>query len=300
MADRRLQVFHAVAKQLSFTKAAETLFMTQPAVTFQVKQLEEHLNVRLFDRGHGRISLTPAGRLALEYAERILGDYAELQARLAEMSNQVEGPLSVGASATVAEFMLPRVLAEFNASYPQVRTRLTVGNSETIENRVAERSLDVGLVETEVHLSVLAAEVCCQDEFQVICAPGHPLAGKTSVTPDTLQTHAFIAREPDSGSRELTDQYFRNAGLAPERMNILMELGSPEALKGVVSTGLGFAVVSRSSFAKECQLGQLVAIPLNPPLARTLSLVYPQERFHPQVLRTFVDFTKQKLKEYFA
>ena len=89
MADRRLQVFHAVAKQLSFTKAAETLYMTQPAVTFQIKQLEEHFNTRLFDRGHGRISLTPAGELALEYADRILGEYADLEARLAEMTGQM-------------------------------------------------------------------------------------------------------------------------------------------------------------------------------------------------------------------
>ena len=112
MADRRLQVFHAVAKQLSFTKAAEVLFMTQPAVTFQIKQLEEHFNTRLFDRGHGKISLTPAGETVLEYAERILGLSSELDVRLAEMTGLIGGPLLVGASTTIAEFMLPRILGE--------------------------------------------------------------------------------------------------------------------------------------------------------------------------------------------
>ena len=110
MADRRLQVFHAVAKHLSFTKAAEALFMTQPAVTFQIRQLEEQFNTRLFDRGHGRIALTAAGNLALEYAERILGDSAELDTRLQEMSGQLGGPLLIGASTTIADYLLPRVL----------------------------------------------------------------------------------------------------------------------------------------------------------------------------------------------
>src|SRR5512144_633874 len=110
MADRRLQVFHAVAKHLSFTKAAEALFMTQPAVTFQIRQLEEQFNTRLFDRAQGRITLTPAGQVALDYAERILTLSAELDTRLKEMSGEFAGPLLIGASMTIAEFLLPQIL----------------------------------------------------------------------------------------------------------------------------------------------------------------------------------------------
>ena len=131
MADRRLQVFHAVAKQLSFTKAAEILFMTQPAVTFQVKQLEEHFNTRLFDRGHGRITLTPAGDIVLAYAERILGLSSELDVRLAEMTGEIGGSLLVGASTTIADFMLPSILGEFKSAHPDVRPRLVVGGQTT-------------------------------------------------------------------------------------------------------------------------------------------------------------------------
>jgi len=297
MADRRLQVFHAVAKQLSFTKAADALFMTQPAVTFQIKQLEEHLNARLFDRGHGRIALTPAGDLVLDYAERILGLSSELETRLAEMTGQMRGPLLVGASTTIAEFMLPPILGEFNSHYPQVRSRLTVANSETIEHRIAEHSLDIGLIETESRLAGLQSEVCCDDELQVICTPDYPLAKFAEIEPQTLLEYEFISREPGSGTREVTDAYLRFAGLDPERLKTQMELGSPEALKGVVGTGLGFAIVSRASFAKERQLGSLVAIPLKPRLTRTLSLVYPKEKFRSRVVNTFIEFAKKKLKE---
>ena len=300
MADRRLQVFHAVAKQLSFTKAAEVLFMTQPAVTFQIKQLEEHFNTRLFDRGHGRISLTPAGETVLEYAERILGLSSELDVRLAEMTGQIGGPLLVGASTTIAEFMLPRILGEFKSQYPNVKPRLIVANSESIETRVAEHTLDIGLIEAPSHQHNLQCEVCCDDELLVICAPGSSLAKNKELTPQLLATHPFVSREPGSGTREVTDTYFRSAGVPPDSLNIVIELGSPEAIKGVVETGIGFAIVSRASVAKEKRLGDLLAIPLKPRLTRTLSMVYPKEKFRSRLVNTFVEFATAKLKQFAA
>ena len=297
MADRRLQVFHAVAKHLSFTRAADALFMTQPAVTFQIKQLEEQYSTRLFERRHGSISLTPAGELVLSYAERILALSDEMEIRLGEMTGEMRGPLLVGASTTIAEFMLPRVLGEFNALYPQVRARLIVANSESIENRVAEHTLDIGLIEVPAKLSGLTSQICCEDELRVICAPDYPLAGMKSVTPKVLAEYEFISREPGSGTREITDAYFRDHKILPESLKMQMELGSPEALKGVVSTGLGFAIVSRAVVEKETQLGELVAIPLNPLLKRSLYLVFPQDRFQSRLSATFIDFSKRKLKE---
>jgi DNA-binding transcriptional LysR family regulator len=296
MADRRLQVFHAVAKQSSFTKAAETLFMTQPAVTFQIKQLEEHFNTRLFDRGHGKISLTPAGDVVLDYAERILSLSAELDTRISELTGEIQGLLLIGASMTIAEFMLPRVLGEFKVAYPGVKARLTVANSETIEHGVAAHSLDIGLIEAPSHLPSLSTEECCEDELQVVCAPGHPLAKLKAVTPKQLLHHAYVSREPGSGTREVTDSYFRDAGFAPDDLNAVMELGSPDAIKGVVETGLGFAIMSKVIVAKEKQLGVLVALPLAPKLTRTLSLVYPKEKFRSRLVSSFVEFSKGKLK----
>jgi DNA-binding transcriptional LysR family regulator len=296
MADRRLQVFHAVAKQLSFTKAAEVLFMTQPAVTFQIKQLEEHFNTRLFERGHGRISLTPAGDLVLQYAERILNLSSELDVRLAEMTGEIGGPLLIGASMTIADFMLPHILGEFKSSFPNVRPRIVVGNSEAIETRVQEHTLDLGLIESKSHQPNLQNEICCEDELVVICTPKFALGKCGEVSPQQLVSLPYISREPGSGTREFTDAYLRKEGVSLESMNTVMELGSPEALKGVVETGLGFAIMSRASVLKEQALGSLVAIPLAPRLIRTLSIVYPKERFLSRLVSTFVEFAMTNLK----
>jgi DNA-binding transcriptional LysR family regulator len=295
MADRRLQVFHAVAKHLSFTRAAETLFMTQPAVTFQVKQLEEHLNTRLFDRAQGRISLTPAGEIALDYAERILALSNELDTRLKEMSGQAAGPLLIGASMTIGEYVLPQLIGKFKARFPAVVPALFVGNSEAVQDRVAERTLDLGFIEGDSHLSTLQNEVCCEDELQVVCAPGHPLAKEPFALPAALSQHAYISREAGSGTRAVIDRYLQQAGVSPESMNVVVELGSPEAIKGLAATGMGFAIMSRVIAAKELQLGQLVQVPLRPALLRKFSVVYAKERFHSKLVAAFLQFAKDQL-----
>ena len=295
MADRRLRVFHAVAKHLSFTKAAEALFMTQPAVTFQVKQLEEHFNARLFDRTQGRITLTPAGALAYEYAERILALDNELDARLREFSGEEAGPLLIGASTTIAEFLLPRVLGEFKAAHPAVVPRLVVANSDAVQDRVAERSLDLGFIEGHSHMASLATDPCGEDELQVVCPRGHPFAARRNVVVSELPEHAYIGREVGSGTREVIDKYLHDSGLSHDSLQLVMEASSPEALKGLVATGLGFAIMSRATVTMEVRLGALVAIPLSPPLLRQLSVVYPRERIHSRAMSSFLQFAKERL-----
>ena len=297
MADRRLQVFYSVARHLSFTKAAEQLFMTQPAVTFQIKQLEEQFNARLFERNHGKIALTPAGRLVMEYAGRILGLSEEMETRVGELTGAMSGPLLLGASTTIAEFVLPRILGEFKVEHPQVRAHLTVGNSEMIEHRVADHALDLGLIESPSHLPGLATEVCCEDELVLICAPTHRFAGAAAVKPGELAGEPYVSRELGSGTREFTDQYLRRCAVALEDLNIVMELGSPEAIKGVVETGLGFSIMSRSRVAKERKLGMLVAVPLEPRLIRTFSFVHPREKFRSKLLTAFIEFATSRMKK---
>jgi DNA-binding transcriptional LysR family regulator len=297
MADRRLRVFHAVAKHLSFTKAAEALFMTQPAVTFQIRQFEEYFNIRLFDRAQGRITLTPAGTLAMEYAERILALSDELETRLKELAGQLGGPLLIGASTTIAEFVLPQVLGEFKARFPAVVPQLFVANSEVVQNRIAERNLDLGFIEGDSCLPSLASDACCEDELQVVCAPSHPLARHAAVLPSWLMEHAYISREAGSGTRQVIDHYLQRQGVSPESLQVVMEAGSPEALKGLVATALGFAIMSRATVVMETGLGRLVQIPLSPPLKRHFSVVYPKERFQSKLVSTFVDFARQRLTE---
>ncbi len=295
MADRRLQVFHAVAKHLSFTKAAEALFMTQPAVTFQVRQLEEQFDTRLFDRTQGRIMLTAAGQVAYEYAEHILSLSAELEKRMREMGGQDAGPLMIGASKTIAEFLLPRVLGEFMALHAGVVPRLFVENSEKVQERVAERTLDLGFIEGDSRLPSLLSEACCEDELQAICARSHPLARLAAIAPAALAEHAYVSREPGSGTREVIDHYLAKAGLGNDALQVVMEASSPEALKGLVETGIGFTIMSRASVAKELRLGELVAIPLVPRLIRNLSVVYPKERIRPRLVNDFIAFARERL-----
>lgn len=295
MADRNLQVFYAVAKHLSFTKAADALCMTQPAVTSQIRQLEEHFGVRVFDRVPGRISLTSAGSMMMVYVERILAVSSELETRVKELSREVSGTLLIGASTTIADFLLPQVLGLFKSRHPAVMPRMFVANSETVQNKIAERSLDLGFIEGDSHLPSLITDVCCDDELQVVCVPSHPLAQAKSATPQSLVEHAYISREPGSGTREVIDHYLSSNGVSPDSLQLVMEIGSPQAIKGLVATGLGFAIMSRATAVMEIRLQQLVQIPLSPPLKRHFSLVYPKERFYSRLIKSFVDVTKEKL-----
>lgn len=296
MADRRLQVFHAVAKYRSFTRAADALFMTQPAVTFQIRHLEEEVNTRLFERRHGGIDLTPAGELMFGYAEKILGLTDEMDKRLGEMTGEMRGELTVGAIATVAEIDLPNILSEFNALYPQVRVRLIVGNTETLEQRVASHELDVALVGSPPRLAGLTGVPAHTDPFLVVCAPDHPLASQDKVSAATLADYEFLSREPGSGTREVVRAYFQAQGIDPEQLKTQMELGSHHALKGVVLTGLGYALMPLRTVRRETERGELVTIPLDPPLNGTIHFVYPEDRYQTRLTATFIDFSRRKMK----
>jgi DNA-binding transcriptional LysR family regulator len=297
MADRRLQAFHAVARHRSFTKAAEALCMTQPAVTFQIRQLEEHFNTRLFDRGNGRIQLTPTGVVALQYVERILALYGELDETVRELTGQEGGVLMIGASTTIAEYLLPRILGEFKVRHPAIVPQLIVANSEAVQARVAERTLDVGFIEGDSHRGTLVSDICCEDELRVVCAPSHPLARRTSLALRALTEHPYISREVGSGTREVIDRHVEQAGLGPDSLQIVMEASSPEALKRLVATGLGFAIMSCVTCEKEVRLGDLVQVPLVPPLVRHLAVVYTRERIHSKAVNEFVSFAKAALAE---
>jgi DNA-binding transcriptional LysR family regulator len=221
---------------------------------------------------------------------------AELDTRVSELTGAVSGLLQLGCSMTIAEFILPRVLGEFKARHPQVQTHMTVANSETIENRVADNTLDLGLIESPAHLPGLYSEVCCEDELVMICTPAYPLARLKSVTAAQIAGEPYISRESGSGTRQFADNYFRQSAVAPEDLNIVMELGSPEAIKGVVETGIGVAIMSGATVVKELKLGSLVAVPLEPRLIRTLSVVCPREKFRSRLLSTFVEFATAKMR----
>ena len=298
MADRRLQVFHTVARLLSFTKAAEHLHMTQPAVTFQIRQLEEYFNTRLFDRTHNRISLTDAGRKAYEYAEQIFVLYAEMEDAIREMTGEVSGALTIGASTTIAEYMLPTLLGDFKEKYPEVTLHLRVSNSEGIVSMVENNTIDLGVVESSVSNKNLMVETCKRDHLVAIVPPEHPLIRKGTVRFSQLSQYPFICREEGSGTREVINDYLKQVSDCNVSLNIAMELGSPEAVKGAVEAGMGVSIVSRATIQKELRLGTLVSLNLDPPLERPFSFVHQKQKFRLRLIEELLEFARAYCEEH--
>ncbi|WP_456374308.1 selenium metabolism-associated LysR family transcriptional regulator [Thiolapillus sp.] len=297
MADRRLQVFFTVARLLSFTKAAETLHMTQPAVTFQVRQLEEYFNTRLFDRTHNRISLTEAGNLVYGYADKIFDLYNEMENMIKDMTGEISGSLTIGASTTIAEYMLPSLLGDFRKQYQDVVIHLKVSNTEGIVSMVENNVIDLGVVEAPVGNKNLVVEACRNDRLVAIVPNGHPLAGHEVVHLDELLEYPFICREEGSGTREVIEEYICNAEGCKDGLNVAMELGSPEAVKGAVEAGMGISIVSEATIAKELKLGTLVSVELDPPMERPFSFVHQKQKFRVRVMDELLEFARGYCEE---
>lgn len=292
MADRRLQVFYTVAKLLSFTKAAETLHMTQPAVTFQVRQLEEHFNTRLFDRTHNRVTLTEAGRRSYEYAEQIFELYAEMENFVKELTGDVSGALTLGASTTIAEYMLPSLLSGFTKKYPDIQLRLKVSNTEGIVSMIENSMIDLGIVEGPVTNKNLLVEVCRIDHLVVIVPPGHVLANHISISMEELMHYPFICREEGSGTRDVIMGYMTRMGLDRNNLNICLELGSPESIKGAVEAGMGVSIVSSATIEKELKLQVLNKLDLDPQLERAFSFVRQRQKFRLRAMDELLEYAR--------
>lgn len=292
MADRRLQVFYTVARLLSFTKAAESLHMTQPAVTFQIRQLEEYFNTRLFDRTHNRISLTEAGEEVFAYAERIIGLYNEMDNQIRKLTGEVIGVLVIGASTTIAEYRIPTILGEFQKKFPDVRLRLKVSNTIGIVHMVENNEIDVGVVEAPVNNKNMVIKVCWRDELKLACPPDHELANAGSVKAKQILPYPFISREEGSGTREVISSYFERHGLNFDELKTTMEFGSPESVKSAVEAGLGVTIISVITLVKELKLGTLRAISLDPLMKRPFSIVYQRQKFRLRAMEEFLEFAE--------
>jgi len=292
MADRRLKVFHTVAKLLNFTKAADALHMTQPAVTFQIRQLEEYFNTRLFDRTHNRVSLTEAGIRVYSFSGRIFELYDEMEHSIREMTGDVSGVVTLGASTTIAEYMLPFLLGDFKAKNPEVNIRLKVSNTDGIVSMVENNIIDLGIVEASVSNKNLQVDVCRIDQLVAIVPPNHPLADSKTVSAKEIVSHPFICREEGSGTREVIAEYLQEIGIK-EVPNICLELGSPESIKSAVEAGMGMSIMSQSTVQKEIKLNTLVAVPLEPPLERPFSFVHQRHKFKVRAMEELLEFAKQ-------
>jgi len=208
------------------------------------------------------------------------------------MTGEISGILIIGASTTIAEYMLPALLGDFKKKYPDINVHLKVSNSEGIVSMVENNDIDLGVVEAPVLNKNLVVEECRKDRLVAIVAPRHALAGKQQVKLRELVEHDYIAREEGSGTREVIQEYLAGAGLKPRDVHVAMELGSPEAIKGAVEAGMGVSIVSEVTINKELQLGTLVAVKLDPPLERPFSFVHQKQKFRQRAMDELLEFAR--------
>ncbi len=267
--------------------------MTQPAVTHQVRQLEADFNTRLFDRENNRISLTRSGEEVLRYADQIIALYGEMDESVKSITGDTSGLVTLGASTTIAEYMLPDLLGGFQKKFPDVQVRLRVANTDAVVSMVADNTIDLGVVEGQVTNQYLKVEDCQADELRVIVPPHHPLAQQSSVQPGDLLNYPFVFREDGSGTRSVIARFLEQHGLNEHQLNQPFELGSTEAIKGAVQAGMGISIVSAAALAKEEKLGLLVSIPTNPPVLRTFYFVRQRQKFRTHLMDELFQFAQE-------
>jgi LysR family transcriptional regulator, transcriptional activator of the cysJI operon len=258
----RLKVFRVVAEEMSFRKAAEVLHLSQPAVSQQIRALEEEAGTRLFDRaggeGHGsQIALTVAGRVLLGYANKAAETMIEAQRALAALNDEVVGELRLGASTTVAQYVLPRILGAFLRQYPQVKLSLVSGNTERIVESVAEEKIALGIIEGPAMRREVKTERMVKDEMVLIVSPNHAWAARkgTAIASAELAKVPLLLRERGSGSRRVVERALKKIGLPLRSLRVVMELDSTEAIISGVEAELGVGFVSRWALVKVLRLG---------------------------------------------
>ncbi|MCL6453127.1 MAG: LysR family transcriptional regulator [Alicyclobacillus sp.] len=289
-----LRVFCVVAEHGSFTRAAAKLHMTQSAVSQQMKNLEEELGAVLFDRRNRRqVRLTESGQVVQSYARRILQLADEMHRRVEEVRQVVRGTLTIGASYTVGEYILPMVLAEFNDLYPEIEYQVEIDNTPAVVQGLVDHRLDVGLVESAVpHRSVLRVEGLAEDEMRLIVPPRHRLATAVSTTPTDLQGETWIVREKGSGTREFTDQVLRACGVRAKR---IIAFSSTHGIKEAVRAGLGIALLSSWALQPEGALDTLPVLRISGlDLRRPLSLVIPPPATASKAANVFAGFVRSR------
>lgn len=288
---RQLEVFEAVARHLSYTRAAAELHMTQPAASMLVRQLEEALGVALFEQLGKRTHLTEAGREALVYARAVLQQLEELRAALDRLKGLGGGRLRLSV-ATTANYFAPELLAIFTRRYPGVAVTLDVTNREALLRQLAENAVDLVIMGQPPAEADVEAEPFLDNPLVVVAPPDHPLAHKRRIPLARLEAEIFLVREPGSGTRIAMERFFAEHGI---RIRTGMEVGSNEAIKQSVQAGLGLGLLSRATLEQELALRRLVVLDVEHfPIMRHWYVVHRRGKRLTPVAEAFKDFLKQE------
>ena len=271
----RIRVFRVVAHHLNFSRAAEELLLTQPAVTQQIKALEEEFGVPLFDRGGGHISLTPGGKALLPFADKMKELSEEASAAVAGAYGHQAGELSLGASQTIGQYLLPNIVASFLQSHPKVHITARSGNTDAMLEALVAREIHLALIEGPEQRKDVHIEPFMEDHMVLVVPAGHEWANH-EIKISELATQPLLMREFGSGSRRVVEQALAASGLKSKDLRISMELDSTEGLLSAVEAGLGVTFVSRWTVRNQIALGTLkLARVSGLKLSRKFSMAYP-------------------------
>lgn len=296
--DQQLQVFIMVAEKRNFSRAAEELHMTQPAVSQYIRTFEENLGVRLLERNNKYVQLNKAGEIVYHHAKEIVGLYTRMEKLLDELTNKVKGPLSIGASYTFGEYVLPHVLADMKMVYPDVQPTVKIDNTERIVELVKAHQLDIGIIEGHVKEEKnLEIEEFAADRMVIIALPNNALVGEYGeVELKELEAQPWILREEGSGTREAGEKIFEQLGIDPKN---IMTFSSTQSVKEAVKAGLGISLLSELAVASELKSGDFKIIDVN-------GLQFPRQffivlgsPFRTKVLDEFVRLLKAKGKNLY-
>ncbi|MDP4240307.1 MAG: LysR family transcriptional regulator [Bacteroidota bacterium] len=263
MFDFRLKVFHTVAKRLNFTKAADELCITQPAVSRHIQEIENYFRIKLFDRNGTKISLTPAGEVLLQYTNQLFALYSNMEFELNSLNQSHTGKLRVGASTTIAQYVLPPLLADFHKKFRDIKVSLTINNTEQIEQALQNKDIDFGIIEGQSKNTLFKYTEFLNDEIVLIAGIQHPLAKKEMITLDELLETPLLLREPGSGTLEVIAHALKPFGIKISQLQNEMQLGSTESIKSYLLHSNCMAFLSIYSILKELKNKEVTIIDVN-------------------------------------
>lgn len=258
-----LETFSAAAELGSFTSAAKSLRLTQAAVSQRIQTLEQAVGKSLFQRAGGRVTLTVAGRTLFDFAQRILDLHREAHSTVSGQQTPIFGELIIGASSIPGEHILPALLSEFRKSHPRIQVRVAISDSMRVVKQVERGQVSFGLVGRKTDSPHLEFHVLGKDRLVLVVPPGHEFCKLKRISVSQFRRQPLILREAGSGSRHFLETALENAGLSVNDLNVALELGSNEAIKGAVMRGAGIAILSIYAVRKELETGQLLAVPFN-------------------------------------
>lgn len=291
--DQYLEVFIKVVEKQNFTKAAEELHLTQPAVSQHIRTLERLVGTRLLERNNKHVRMNKAGEIVYHHAKEILALYTRMQDLVDDLAGSASGPIAIGASYTFGEYILPHIIAKLKKEYPLIKPSIIIHNTKEIIDLVNSYQLDIGIVEGYFNDPHLLSEVVSEDQMVIVASPAHPLLKKNGDLPlSALADETWILREEGSGTRQASDHFFEMHSFTPKA---IMEFGSTQVIKESVEAGLGISLLSKWTIVKELTNGYIGIIRVEGlPFKREFTIV-TRSVYQTKALNTFIETLKEYL-----